>query len=364
MYEILLVDDEADNLDALERLFRKTYKVYKADSGPAALDVLKKHPEIALILSDQRMPEMTGVEMLKKSIRSHPHCFRILLTGYTDVESIVDSINSGEVYRYLTKPWDPIDLKNTVDKAIEKYNLRQELIIKNNQLEKALEELKTLDQAKSNFMILMNHELKTPLTVITSYLDLLKESSLNEEQKLYVDRLDKSRARLQVLVDLSLELISAETGLIKIQKKKVKSLVLRTEAESVFSKLENKKSIKLESEFEEGIVLVDLEILKKVLFHLLDNAVKFSDSNSLVQIKLLKSSTSGFRLEISNQGPTLGAKVIEKIMKPFSLDENVMNHSKGLGLGLSVTQALLKAHGSGLKIESSKGITTVTIELV
>ena len=112
--EILLVDDEVDNVDALERIFRKDYVVLKATSGAEGLALLAEHPEIALIISDQRMPEMTGIQMLKKSTETHPSAIRILLTGYTDIDSVVGAINKGEVYRYLNKPWDPVDLKNTV----------------------------------------------------------------------------------------------------------------------------------------------------------------------------------------------------------------------------------------------------------
>src|SRR5690606_19796812 len=110
------------------------------------------------------MPEMTGVEFLEKSMKSHPNCIRILLTGYTDLDSVIAAINSGQVYRYITKPWDTRDLQITVDQAVEKFELESELKVKNEKLEKALTELKTLDQAKSQFMILINHELKTPLT--------------------------------------------------------------------------------------------------------------------------------------------------------------------------------------------------------
>lgn len=166
---ILIVDDEIDNVDALERLFRRGYNVLKATSAAEGLAQLKGHPDVALIISDQRMPEMTGVEMLKKSIKTHPDAIRILLTGYTDMDSVIGAINSGQVYRYLTKPWDPVDLVNTVDKAVEKFNIRRELKEKNDALEKALSELKVLDEAKNQFMILINHELKTPLTVISSF---------------------------------------------------------------------------------------------------------------------------------------------------------------------------------------------------
>lgn len=179
----MFIDDETDNLDALERVFRKKYDVIKCSSGPEALKILKENANVSVIISDQRMPEMTGVEFLEKSMKTHPNCIRILLTGYTDLDSVIAAINSGQVYRYITKPWDTRDLQITVDQAVEKYELESELKVKNLELQRALSELKTLDQAKSQFMILINHELKTPLTTLLSFMELLEQSSLDEDQK-------------------------------------------------------------------------------------------------------------------------------------------------------------------------------------
>ncbi|RYZ84241.1 MAG: response regulator, partial [Proteobacteria bacterium] len=182
-HTILCVDDEIDNVDALERLFRKKYAVLKATSGAQGLKILSENPNVALIISDQRMPSMTGVEFLEKAQLSCPHALRILLTGYTDIESVISAVNQGQIYRYLTKPWDSVDLANTVDQAIEKFDTARELKTKNIELAQALNELKSLDRAKSNFMILINHELKTPLTSILSFVGLLNESKLDDEQK-------------------------------------------------------------------------------------------------------------------------------------------------------------------------------------
>ena len=361
-YEILLVDDEIDNVDALERLFRKSYTVHKATSGKQALEILRQNPHIALILSDQRMHEMTGVELLKKSIKTHPDTLRILLTGYTDIESIVSSINKGEVYRYLNKPWDPVDLKNTIDKAIEKFKLRQELVEKNQKLQVALNELKSLDQAKTNFMILINHELKTPLTVMTSFLDLLKESSLDEEQSMFVDRIDKSRQRLQNMINATLELVSAETGQMKVNKKSVSTQKLASEIEHQFLQLNNKQQLTFVSQVEDSKVKIDSELIKSVVYKLLENAVKFAHKESQVELQIF-SKDSHTLLAIKNSGPELSKTTLEKILKPFALDENIMNHTQGLGLGLSTSQALLKLHGSALHIESHKGQVVVQFAL-
>jgi len=121
--KMLVVDDEPDNLDLLYRTFRRDFQVLKAESGVRALDVLGTEGEVAVIISDQRMPEMKGTEFLSKTVPKFPDTMRIILTGFTDVEDLVEAINSGQVYKYITKPWNPDELKAVVQRAAETYEL-------------------------------------------------------------------------------------------------------------------------------------------------------------------------------------------------------------------------------------------------
>lgn len=123
--KMLVVDDEPDNLDLLYRTFRREFNVLRAESGVVALDILSAEGEVAVIISDQRMPEMKGTEFLSKTVPQFPNTMRIILTGFTDVEDLVDAINSGQVYKYITKPWDPNELKTVVQRAAETYELFQ-----------------------------------------------------------------------------------------------------------------------------------------------------------------------------------------------------------------------------------------------
>lgn len=120
---MLVVDDEPDNLDLLYRTFRREFKVLRAEGGAEALKVLAEEGEVAVIISDQRMPEMKGTEFLSKTVPEFPDTVRIILTGFTDVEDLVEAINAGQVYRYITKPWDPDELKSVVGRASETYDL-------------------------------------------------------------------------------------------------------------------------------------------------------------------------------------------------------------------------------------------------
>lgn len=121
--KMLVVDDEPDNLDLLYRTFRRDFMVLKAESGMHALQVLEAEGEVAVIISDQRMPEMKGTEFLSRTVPQFPDTMRIILTGFTDVEDLVEAINSGQVYKYITKPWNPDELKAVVQRAAETYEL-------------------------------------------------------------------------------------------------------------------------------------------------------------------------------------------------------------------------------------------------
>ena len=145
-YKIIVVDDEPANLRLLERLFRHDYEVITAESGEEALRLLSEH-DAALIITDQRMPNMTGVELLKRTAEIRPHMVRIILTGYTDVETLVEAINSGLVYKYVTKPWNNEELRLTVSRALEHFETnkgRHELEMMNQRLTTRLREIQDL----------------------------------------------------------------------------------------------------------------------------------------------------------------------------------------------------------------------------
>ena len=121
--KLLVIDDEPDNLDLLFRTFYREYQVLRANSGLEALELLDREGEVAVIISDQRMPIMSGTEFLSQMAVKYPDTMRIILTGYTDVEELVEAINTCKVFKYVTKPWDEVELKNVVSQAIDTHNV-------------------------------------------------------------------------------------------------------------------------------------------------------------------------------------------------------------------------------------------------
>jgi serine phosphatase RsbU (regulator of sigma subunit) len=124
---ILVVDDEIANLQKLRRTLINRFPVLAASSGKEALDLIQKNREkIAVIIVDQRMPDMTGIDLLRETLELLPYSARIILTGYTDIDVLMDAINSCKVHRYIVKPWDPPDLLITVERGVEAYRLAKE----------------------------------------------------------------------------------------------------------------------------------------------------------------------------------------------------------------------------------------------
>lgn len=146
---VLYIDDEVHNLTAFKATFRRAYNVFVAESGAEGLEVLTNN-EIEVILSDQRMPNMTGIEFFESILSSFPHPIRILITAYTDISAVIEAINRGGVYKYLTKPWIESDVKNFIEKAAEVYRLKKENRILTDQLLDANKKLEFL--ARQNLL--------------------------------------------------------------------------------------------------------------------------------------------------------------------------------------------------------------------
>jgi len=125
-FRLLFVDDEQDILDSLKRTFQRQYKVLTARSGNEAIELLKSE-SIDLIMSDQRMPDVTGDAVLKFAMQTQPEAIRILLTGYADMESLLMCLNEAGIFKYITKPWEPENLKLTLGLALEGLGLQRQL---------------------------------------------------------------------------------------------------------------------------------------------------------------------------------------------------------------------------------------------
>ncbi len=172
-HTVLCVDDEKNILQSLKRLLRKEdYRLLTASSGEEGLKVLEEN-DVHMVISDQRMPEMSGTEFLSAIKTQYPDVLRIILSGYTDVDSITESINKGHIYKFLLKPWNDQNLKLEIKQALEQYDLIQankkldkKVIEQNNELKEINENLEKLVQERTKTLKIQNQALELSRAIL------------------------------------------------------------------------------------------------------------------------------------------------------------------------------------------------------
>jgi FixJ family two-component response regulator len=172
-HTVLCVDDEVNILSSLKRLLRKEdYRLLTASSGEQGLDILKENT-VNLVISDQRMPGMSGTEFLARVKEQYPEIIRAILSGYTEVDAIMDSINRGQVYKFLLKPWNDQNLILDIRQALEQYDLiqsnkllNQKVLEQNQELKELNENLEKLIQERTEELRIQNHALKLARAVL------------------------------------------------------------------------------------------------------------------------------------------------------------------------------------------------------
>ncbi len=179
LHSILYIDDEEDNLTVFNSTFRRNYNVHLALSGLEGLEIMKNH-DIHLVITDQRMPDMTGVQFLEQIIPLYPDCIRMILTGFSDIQAIIQAINKGRVYRYISKPWSKEEFKITMDRALEAYNLKQ-------QNRKLIEDLKEANQNLEQKVIKRTRQIeqqKNDITDSIHYASRIQSALLPPEKEM------------------------------------------------------------------------------------------------------------------------------------------------------------------------------------
>lgn len=188
---ILLVDDEANITNALKRTLRRDgYNILTAHSGAEGLDLLTAN-EVGVIISDQRMPQMTGVDFLRKVKALYPKTFRIVLSGYTELESVTSAINEGAIYKFLTKPWDDEQLRNNIREAFQHYEMEQENFRLTQELKQANEKLSLLNQDLEKQVIEKTQEIVQNINMLQISQEILEHLpiavlGLDDEQMIAV----------------------------------------------------------------------------------------------------------------------------------------------------------------------------------
>jgi two-component system, sensor histidine kinase and response regulator len=359
-HNVLCIDDETHNLEALERLLRKKYNTFVADSGAKALEILEKE-KFSLIISDQKMPHMTGVEFFMIAKQKQPDAMRVLLTGYTDLESVINAINQGQIYRYITKPWEPEEFLSIAQQALEVFEMKKTIVEQNQQLLLANEELKKLDQLKTDFMLLVNHELKTPLTGIFSFVQLLGEETMPPDQKLYLNKIEKNTRRLQELINDTLLITKLKSQVEGTTPASVDlTQLLKDQWESITKENKDKK-LKLNLKNNQPVLKnIDPKYIGIITKKLMQNSFAHSQPDTEVTYEIIEEAHQ-WKLQTQNILAKELKKDPKELLQAFNTAKNILNHSGGSGLGLSVIQSILQLFSGEIQIQTKDKMFEVTL---
>ncbi len=361
---ILLVDDDPGGLAVLEELLEDQYDLVSVTSGAEALGVLERR-DFDLVITDQVMPGMTGVELLARARELRPDTVRMILSAYTDSNAMLRAINEGHVYRFLVKPWDDLELLTVVRQCLEhrqnlvaiKFLLRQ-LSEKNRQLEEYVHKLEstqdkllhsaklaTIGQLTSGII----HEMKNQLIGVAMLEEVINGVELPEEARRYVNvGLEAVNVVLHMVEDLH---SFAGTGSWSLQRTACDLNEVAEEAMRFVALDPLMKTCKRSfTPYHEPLwCFVDKDKVKQVLINLLRNAAQATAGRGRIELRV---DLSGDRavLHVKDDGPGIPKEKLEAIWQPF-----FSTKSTGLGLGLELSKGLVEAHGGTIGVISREG---------
>jgi len=323
-------------------------------------------------MTDQRMPEMTGVEFLSRIRGEHPEAVRLLFTGYADIKAVIEAINQGNVFRYLAKPWDPDELRTVIRQAAEHYDLiverkrlMEELTANNAELERANAKLRQADELKSAFIKVASHELRTPITIVMGLADLARRTPPDDpKQKDWLDRIERGGQRLKKLVDQMTTMLRADQfdRLVTREPTDLAAL-LRAAADDVKPFVDLRRQ-KLVCDFTDAAnVPLDREKMRDLVGHLLLNAIKFTPDGGTIRLSTEKTSNRECAIRVQDEGPGVDPAHLPHLFQPFFTGFDVSRHCsgsfeygrKGLGLGLSIVRLFAEMHGGRAEYEPAPG---------
>jgi len=376
-YNLLIVDDEIEITKSLARQFRRKYKVHTAINVNEAIRVMENE-NIQVVLSDQRMPGLTGVDFFHKIKDKYPDALKLILTGYSDIEAVIGAINEGQVFRYITKPWNPNELEITIKEAFEKY----ELITKNRKLTRNLQEanqtleekvrlrtmelensnrkLKELNIEKNKYIGIVAHDLRNPIGHIFSFSDILisEYSDLsNKEHIEFLSIINERSGYALNLIESFLDLSKIESGILDLNYKiwDYTELVKRCISQNII--FANKKSQKLIFKCVEInlSVLCDKDKMEQVINNLLSNAIKYSSFGKNISI-MVKKHDNVIVTSVIDEGQGIPESELKLLFKSYQTTSiKSTSGEKSTGLGLAIVKKIVEAHNGEIWVESEVG---------
>lgn len=371
-YPILFVDDEEDNLEIFAINFQDLFTIYTARSGQEGLEILDRE-FVALILSDQRMPGMTGMEFFQEVHRHYPEIVLLLVTAYSDLDILADGVNAGLLYTYLLKPWEIQDLQMVLTRGIEHYHLVSE----RDRLHR--EQIETLKKmARANKLSALGtlaagiaHEIRNPLVSVQTFLEMvpqkIKELPLSDPEKIDRDFWERFRTlsfeeilRIRRLISELVNLAApAMSNLSEVHLGEViRSMIDLTQKEA------EKRGVTVQSREEEDLppVRIDTQKVKQALLNLLLNAFQATQQGGTIEIiaRTAHRRNQGrvVQLIVKDNGVGITEEHQERLLDPFF---TTREPGEGVGLGLTICHQIMEEHGGEVEVESQRGVGTEVI---
>ncbi|MGJ7033058.1 hybrid sensor histidine kinase/response regulator [Niabella hirudinis] len=341
---VLYVDDEQQNLNSFKAGFRSRYRIFTAISVAAALEILSRE-EIHVIISDQRMPEITGVEFFKITKVQYPHIPRVLLTGYTDVGVLAEAVNQGDIYRYITKPWNELELHNSILNAYDHYKINRDLREKIAELQKANDGL-------NRFVYSLSHELRAPIASAIGILDLVKLEGKTGDSGEYWKLMDACVQKLDYYISQTVQFY--KTARFKVEHEQIGFEALVHSLISLYSTSNGSKEISFKVEVDEAEVFYgDKFRIEIVIANLLSNAIKCQrpeEPDKKIDIRIHTDANEA-SIIVADNGVGMEEAEQARIFDPFFKG----TQPGGLGLGLYILQEALEKLNGSVAVHSKKG---------
>lgn len=352
---LLVIDDEEQTVRAVRHLFRRQYKVLGATRAAEGLTLLEENP-VAVILSDQRMPGMSGAEFFEKARAIDPDAVRILITAYSDIQALVRSVNKGQIFGYLAKPWNPEELAQVIESAMahrqlidDKRTMTAELAEKNEALRRVNAELRA-------FTHVVAHDLKEPLRTISAYVDFLETDypQLTEgEPAAYVRSIDRCARHMHALITDLLQFAELEHKQTELAPVELDRLV--RSAQELLSGAIGRTGAQIQVHGPLPTVLGNDSRLLMLLQNLISNGIKFNRSAPpRIDVGVGEPRDGLVEIYVKDNGIGISPEYQEQI---FGIFERLHARSEypGTGAGLAIVQRIAESHGGSIRLESAEG---------
>ncbi|HBH06064.1 MAG TPA: hybrid sensor histidine kinase/response regulator [Flavobacteriales bacterium] len=342
--KVLYIDDEEHNLLSFKAGFRKDFEVHTARSALIGLEVLSEHQDIEVVIADQRMPEMTGVEFFERVRTFYPEKIRILLTGYSDIEAVIAAINKGQVYKFIDKPWDQKSITVAIQNAKELYDTRMELKEKNDSLQKAYDEL-------DKFVYTVSHDMRAPLMSINGVIDLASMEIEDEKALEYFQMIRNMSVKLDRFVYQIMDYYKNSQELSLNDEIWFEEVINDIFDEFQYNPDASGVTFNLDVNQEEPLYSNMLKV-RTVLQNIISNSLRYRRTVEGVESFIrVRTTIEGQMAKIIIEDNGIGIAP-DKLEKVFEMFYRATDRSGGSGLGLNIVKEALDRLNGTIKISS------------